>query len=462
MISHPAPRLACLSRFCACLCLFLGLRHPALSAEDGLYALVFGNEAYATQGGMASLPSAAADARLFATLLKHSGYSMPYGDTHEPSGACINLTRRQMEEKIRKMRGATNTARKIILFYAGHGGQVKNDVYLLGTDAVLEAGHMDSDLEREGLSLRTISEDLKPKSKSSEPGGLIMVVDACRTGGSTPTGSGGVNDEQVLTVFSTSAGKPAKSGVDGRPGVFTSSLVTALAQGGMWQEAVRTASAAAQKIHGQQPSLYANLNNPLLATTVNYTRPAPQTVVPAPAPVTPPPASSDPSQPATATGGAGPGLPGLRPMQLTDLARMNITLRDAPGGREIGTIMQNHSPVPVGECNPARVVEQGGLRWLPVRCSGWVLQEKKANNKHYIDVLEGQFTVVEHPDKESINVRARPTLSKEEKIILDLRPRVRGTALGATTTQEGFDWRVIQIDGWVLLENREGRPYVKF
>jgi hypothetical protein len=414
---------------------FLVVLLSVARAEDGLYALVFGNDEYSHMG---KLPSAAADARLFASHLKRCGFSLPFGNDTEQSGASLNLTREQMQAQILQLRssGVLSRASVVVFYFAGHGGQVNDEVYVLGTGAVVERGHETSDLEKSGLSLRSIASDLKPKAGK----GLITVVDACRLGQKSGASSG-VDDEDVLAVFSTSAGKAAKSGANGGPGVFTRTLVGSLARQQTWNEAISAARVAAQNAHGQQPKASYDPTGPLASFRMAYTPPSAG------------PVSN--SQPSIQGIGNYPSR-----VQLTAAVKKTLTLRDSPSGKEIGNIFQNMDDIPFANCDPAGVVEKDGLKWLPVRCSGWVLQEKKANGKHYIKVELSQFTVVNHPDHASVNLRYRSTLA--EKSVLDLRPRVTGTALSQWTTQEGFDWRMVQVDGWVLLESREGQRYVTF
>lgn len=409
---------------------------PSLRAEDGLYALVFGNGNYAHMG---KLESAVTDARTFATLLNRSGFSLPFGND-PTTGASLNLTRDEMQAQIVQLRssGVLDRASIVVFYFAGHGGQAGNDVYVLGTGAVVEPAHSDSDLEKSGISLRNIAADLKPKGGK----GLIAVVDACRVGQGAVT-SNGVSDEDVLAVFSTSAGKTAKSGVNGRASVFTQTLADALANKQTWNEAISSARITAQNAHGQQPKAIYDPTGPLASFRMNYRRPSLPT--------------SSPPPPMTATSS---GKTYDRPMVLTKGVMKSLTLRDSPSGADIGSIFQNGNTYPVADCAPEFIVVKDGLSWLPVRCSGWVLQKHLVSGKQYIELEAGQFTVVDHPDHKSIKLRYETSLNP--KAILELRPQTTGVALDKWTTQEGYDWRMVQIEAWVLVEGKDGKRFVQF
>lgn len=408
---------------------------PALRSEDGLYALVFGNGNYANMG---KLGSAVTDARTFATLLNRSGFKLPYGND-PTTGASLNLTRDEMQAQIIKLRssGVLDRASIVVFYFAGHGGQAGDEVYVLGTGAIVDQAHANSDLEKSGISLRNIAADLKPKNGK----GLIAVVDACRVGQGTGA-SNGISDEDVLAVFSTSAGKTAKSGVNGQASVFTQTLANALARSQTWNEAISTARITAQNAHGQQPKAIYDPNGPLASFRMNYQKPSSS-------------AASQPAMPRTAS-----STMYNRPMVLTKGVMETLTLRDSPSGTKIGSIFQNGNDDPVADCAPESIVERDGLSWLPVRCSGWVLQQHIVSGKKYIELESRQFTVVDHPDHKAINLRYDTSLSP--KAVLELLPKTTGTALDKSATQEGYDWRMVQIEAWVLLESKDGKRLVRF
>ncbi len=131
----------------------------AAQAQDRV-ALVIGNGKYVSAN---ALPNAVNDARVMARALREIGFVVVDG---------FDLVRDSMERQIREFLRRSESARVVLIFYAGHGLQVDGRNYLLPVNARLQTA---SDLGFETVGLDNILESLDGASRTN-----IIILDACR------------------------------------------------------------------------------------------------------------------------------------------------------------------------------------------------------------------------------------------------------------------------------------------
>ena len=140
------------------LCLF-ALASTA-SAEKRV-ALVVGNSAYENS---AQLPNPVNDAQAVAGLFKAVGF--------EVVNARTNLGNLEFKRALRDFSFAATNADIAVVFFAGHGIEVKGTNYLLPVDAKLAA---DYDAEDEAVSLNRVIEATETAKRLR-----LIILDACR------------------------------------------------------------------------------------------------------------------------------------------------------------------------------------------------------------------------------------------------------------------------------------------
>lgn len=129
-------------------------------ADGDRVALVIGNGAY-LHGG--ALPSPVKDARAVAGALKRLGFRTIEG---------YDLTRPEMIRRVRDFGRAAEGAEVALVYYAGHGVQVRGHNHLLPVDARPER---EMDLNYDALALERILEEAGPARRLR-----ILILDACR------------------------------------------------------------------------------------------------------------------------------------------------------------------------------------------------------------------------------------------------------------------------------------------
>jgi hypothetical protein len=217
--------------------------HSVLPAQaEKRAALVIGNSTYAR----APLPNAANDARLMAESLKMQGFEVFtfYNAGQKEMKRAVTVFTSALKEK-----GKDTVA---LLYYAGHGVQVKGENYLIPADANIEK-EADVDIESVGVS------SLMSALEQSETRLNIIVLDACRTNPfgyarsaqrglariDAPSGS--------IVAFSTAPGKAAQDGENGNS-PYTAALAKAFGQAGLKIEDVfkQARVAVTEQTRGEQ------------------------------------------------------------------------------------------------------------------------------------------------------------------------------------------------------------------
>jgi len=189
-------------------------------ATENRIALVLGNSNYSTMG---ELRNASNDATDMAQVLMELGFDVISG---------INLTKKQMSDKIRKFDAKLKQGNKNdtigLFYYAGHGLEVEGKNYLVPVDADME---YQEDASDEGIPLNRIIKRMNYSKNRMN----IVILDACRNnplpkrdramGGG---GWGGINDVAtgMFIAYGTSPGRrAADSDGIGRNGLFTKHIL---------------------------------------------------------------------------------------------------------------------------------------------------------------------------------------------------------------------------------------------
>lgn len=196
---------------------------PLSGGADERMALVIGNASYAR----AALRNPVNDARAVAAALRELGYGVIYRE---------NAAQGDMIDAMREFALKSANSQVRIVFYAGHGAQLKGKNYLIPVDAAFK--------EEEELPLKTANvSELIDRLGQAQDGVNIVILDACRN---TPfplaTTTRGLNSARslapglapisaplgakgTLIAYSTAPGSIALDG-PGNNSAFTRHLLT--------------------------------------------------------------------------------------------------------------------------------------------------------------------------------------------------------------------------------------------
>jgi len=230
---------------------FLFTQEDSAKAENVTpqkFALVIGNSSYT---GLTPLDNPVNDANDITAVLEHLGFSVD---------KVLNGTMNEMEDAVLKLKDRLIAAENAygFFFYAGHGVQAGGENYLIPVDANIPNENY---LRTRAVSVQTLLDDLN----DARNGLNVIVLDACRDNpfGWSRSGNRGLaivarQPSDSIIVYSTSAGQRASDG-DGRNGLFTSQLISNLAQPGIEVNEVfkRTGADVAKVSNNQQiPAIY--------------------------------------------------------------------------------------------------------------------------------------------------------------------------------------------------------------
>ena len=226
IIGHPL-HFSCLLFFCL---LAVSLLPPAALAQapaPARHALVIGNAAYEKQ----PLLNPRNDARLIASLLTRLGFAVTEAS---------DLRRDDIGSTVARFIRGIGKDDSVIVFYAGHGMQLRGENYLLAVDAKFDT---EFDVALNSISVSTLLAGIEERGA----GVKILLLDSCRnnpyalrtrSGG----GAGGLArmgefaPSGTLISYSTRPGALAEDGED-RNSLYTSSLARHLATPGITVEA---------------------------------------------------------------------------------------------------------------------------------------------------------------------------------------------------------------------------------
>lgn len=235
---------------CAALCL------TAFPAQAKRLALIIGNDNYQN---VSKLQKAGNDAVAMATELRAAGFEVSlYRD----------LDYRGMVKATEAMYNKIEGGDEVMVFFAGHGVQIKSGNYLLPTD--IEASS-ESAVEKTSYSLHDLTERLEAARAAFS----LIMVDACRD---NPLKSKGrsVGGERGLTppdppigqmvVYSASRGEQALDRLDDNDthpnSVFTREFISRMRKPGVKvEDMVREIQISVEKLaatvgHKQRPAMY--------------------------------------------------------------------------------------------------------------------------------------------------------------------------------------------------------------
>jgi hypothetical protein len=177
-------------------------------------ALVIGNSSYANS----PLKNPVNDAKDMATKLRKLGFEVIERN---------NLTTKQIGGTLREFRSKLAPGAVALVFYAGHGLNIKGDNYLPAVDADINS---EEDVQNQSLSVKQIM-DVLDESKSRLN---LVFLDACRNNPyarsfrSSDRGLARVNAPSgTLISYATKPGSVAADGT-GRNGLYTSKLLAQL------------------------------------------------------------------------------------------------------------------------------------------------------------------------------------------------------------------------------------------
>lgn len=234
---------------CACL-LFM------LPAHAKRLALVMGNDNYTS---VTKLQKAGNDATAMARELKAAGFTV---QLHK------DLNYRGMVKAVETFTNSITGGDEVVVFYAGHGVQIKAGSYLLPTD--IEASS-ESEVEKTAYELNALTD----KISEAKPAFSLVMVDACRDNplkakgrsvGNTRGLSAVEPPKGQMVVYSASRGQQALdrlSDKDANPnGVFTREFIARMKKPGvkiedLMREVQDSVEALAKTVsHEQRPAIY--------------------------------------------------------------------------------------------------------------------------------------------------------------------------------------------------------------
>ena len=219
-------------------------------------ALVMGNDNYTS---VSKLQKAGNDATAMARELKNAGFTV---QLHR------DLNYRGMVRAVEAFTNNITGGDEVVVFFAGHGVQIRNGSYLLPTD--IEA-NSESEVEKTAYELLALTD----KISEAKPAFSLVMVDACRD---NPLKSKGRNignarglsaiepPKGQIVVYSASRGQQALdrlSDKDPNPnGVFTREFITQMQKPGVRiedimrsvQDSVETLAKSVS--HEQRPAVY--------------------------------------------------------------------------------------------------------------------------------------------------------------------------------------------------------------
>jgi uncharacterized caspase-like protein len=202
------------------------------SADERKAALVIGNSAYR----VGVLKNPVNDARAVAESLRAMGFEVTL---------CENTSLREMIEAFRQFSLSTRSAQVRLVFYAGHGLQMKGRNYLLPVDTEITA-------EDEVVAKSADLNELLERMGASKQGINIVILDACRNNpfsgsdivgpdgrrlkfrGATPSGLAPVEAPLgSMVAFSTAPGGVALDNPGEKNSLYTKYLLATMKSPGL-------------------------------------------------------------------------------------------------------------------------------------------------------------------------------------------------------------------------------------
>lgn len=219
-------------------------------------ALVIGNDNYLA---VSKLQKAGNDANAMARELRNAGFAV---QLHQ------NLNYRATVRAVESFTQGIQGGDEVVVFYAGHGVQIKNGSYLLPTDIEVKS---ESEVEKTAYDLLTLTEKLA----EAKPAFSLVIVDACRDNplkskGRSIGNARGLSAIEApkgqMIVYSASRGQQALDRLlekDPNPNsVFTRELITRMKVPGLKiEDLMRDVQNSVEELaksvrHEQRPAIY--------------------------------------------------------------------------------------------------------------------------------------------------------------------------------------------------------------
>jgi uncharacterized caspase-like protein len=219
-------------------------------------ALVIGNDNYIA---VSKLQKAGNDANAMARELKNAGFAV---QLHQ------NLNYRATVRAVESFAQGIQGGDEVVVFYAGHGVQIKNGSYLLPTDIEVKS---ESEVEKTAYDLFTLTEKLA----EAKPAFSLVIIDACRDNplkskGRSIGNARGLSAIEApkgqMIVYSASRGQQALDRLlekDPNPNsVFTRELLARMKNPGMKiEDLMRDVQNSGEELaksvkHEQRPAIY--------------------------------------------------------------------------------------------------------------------------------------------------------------------------------------------------------------
>jgi len=198
---------ACVFAFTIC----FNFSHAAEGSQERRVALVVGNAKYETS----PLTNPTNDSADIAAKLKSYGFDVVYRE---------NLKMRQIGSMLREFKTKLAPGATALVFYAGHGLQVRGENYFPTVDADIQS---EEDIQNQSIGLKQVMDILEEAKTRTN----IVLLDACRNNPfgrktrSLSRGLASVNAPSgTLIAYSTRPGSVAEDG-SGRNGLYTEQLL---------------------------------------------------------------------------------------------------------------------------------------------------------------------------------------------------------------------------------------------
>lgn len=228
----------------------------SLHVQAKRVALVIGNDNYLA---VSKLQKAGNDANAMARELRNAGFAV---QLHQ------NLNYRATVRAVESFTQGIQGGDEVVVFYAGHGVQIKNGSYLLPTDIEVNS---ESEVEKTAYDLLTLTEKLA----EAKPAFSLVIVDACRDNplkskGRSIGNARGLSAIEApkgqMIVYSASRGQQALDRLlekDPNPNsVFTRELITRMKVPGLKiEDLMRDVQNSVEELaksvrHEQRPAIY--------------------------------------------------------------------------------------------------------------------------------------------------------------------------------------------------------------
>lgn len=243
-----------------CLGLFLLILSMSPVSAANRVALVVGNDAYSH---VPRLEKAVNDADAMALALEGRGFQVI---------KAVNLSRREMNLAMQKFVSQIEPGDVAMLFYAGHGVEIRGENFLLPVDIPNAGPGQEDFVKGEAISLSDVLQRLKRRKAQLN----IVILDACRDNPFQTASSCGVGGSRGLArvnsprgtfvMYSADAGEQAldklNDGDTNRNSVFTRTLIPFLKRPGLDLVSIaRETRRAVRKLalsvsHQQTPAYY--------------------------------------------------------------------------------------------------------------------------------------------------------------------------------------------------------------